>query len=154
MCTTWNTRGSFWTAGNTFLLWGWQGTVTGCPGRCGVSVFGDTSEVVQTCWFMHGHVVHVNSNFTMLERQDLPLHCWTCLWMSENLFCYHKVSIHLHKVYILVLHGKVSMCSSSLPCWQFGLNYTRHGKVSETITILSSSEVVIKPFWCRSSGHL
>ena len=31
--TTWNTAGSLWTSGNTFLLWGWLTTGTDCPER-------------------------------------------------------------------------------------------------------------------------
>ena len=30
----WNTGGSLWTSGNTFSLWGWLSTGTGCPERC------------------------------------------------------------------------------------------------------------------------
>lgn len=56
----------------------------------------------------------------------------------ESFACDHKVSFHFHKVSVLVLNGKVSVCSSSLPCWQFGSNYTRQGEASETIAILSS----------------
>ena len=32
-CTHWNTGDSLWTPGNTFLLWGWPSTCTGCSGR-------------------------------------------------------------------------------------------------------------------------
>ena len=33
MGTSWNIGGSLWISGNTFLLWGWLSTGTGCPER-------------------------------------------------------------------------------------------------------------------------
>jgi len=44
MSINWNTWRSLWTSGNTFLLWGWPSTATGCQGSCGVSLLGSIQK--------------------------------------------------------------------------------------------------------------
>lgn len=74
----------------------------------------------------------LGSNCNTITLSNFPIND------METLSSDHKVSIHLHKVSILVLNGKVTMCSCCLQCWWFGSNYTRQGEGSETFSILSS----------------
>ena len=126
MGTNWNTGGSLWTSGNTFSLWGWWSTGTGCPGRLWSLHPWRYSKAIWTwSWAMRSGHPCLSRGFGPGALQRSPptsAALWACayfthwVWWSAGCF----VSVRLSKCFKAVSQAVTS--STQAPkfgaCWK------------------------------------
>ena len=155
MGTNWNTGSSVWTYGNTFLLWGWQSTSTGCPDRLWSHHLWRHSKAVWTCsWSTLGGAAsaglwtrwppEVPSNLTYAV-----IHCSVVIWclfsQRRMLFCWHwilfpVVETGFQKDTKPILRLCISWACRSL---EFKLCMSLNCKMASWVSVMLSTSILL-----------